>query len=223
MNVEGGGEQSTWASKALVGLLSLVVVLAAAFVFFPGLLSPDPDDVPTTTAPSPVSEEVPQARLRPAAPVRLVVPAIKLRAPVLPIEMNQQGVLYPPEDVSEVGWWQRSAKPGARKGQTVLTGHTVSSGRGVMDDLGKLEPGDRVRVRTPRGTTYYETTRVRDYTVEEVAAQAQALFGQDRRKGRLVLVTCTDWDGEVYRSNTIVFAKPVGARAGRSGSNGAVG
>jgi LPXTG-site transpeptidase (sortase) family protein len=131
---------------------------------------------------------------------------------VLPIEVNPDGVLHPPDDVDKVGWWQRSAKPGARRGQTVLTGHTVSSGGGVMDELGELARGDRVRVVSPEGTVVYRTTRVRDYSTEEVAAQARRLFGQDRRHGRLVLVTCTDWDGEVYRSNTIAFAAPVGAR-----------
>jgi LPXTG-site transpeptidase (sortase) family protein len=131
---------------------------------------------------------------------------------VIPIEMNTDGVLHPPDDVSEVGWWQRSAKPGAHTGQTLLTGHTVSSGGGVMDDLGELEAGDRVRVKSPRGTVIYETTRVRDYSTEQVAAQARKLFGQDREDGRLVLVTCSDWNGEVYESNTIVFAERIGAR-----------
>lgn len=209
--MEGGGEQAGWAKKAVIGLLSVAVALAAAFVLFGGLSQPEPDTEEAAPQGSAASS-VPQARLRPAAPVRLIVPALKLRAPVIPIEMNTDGVLHPPEDVSEVGWWQRSAKPGARKGQTLLTGHTVSSGGGVMDDLGKLEEGDRVRVKSPRGTVLYETTRVRDYSTEQVAAQARKLFGQDREDGRLVLVTCSDWNGEVYESNTIVFAERIGAR-----------
>jgi sortase (surface protein transpeptidase) len=89
-----------------------------------------------------------------------------------------------------------------------------------MDDLGDLEPGDRVRVRSRRGTLIYETTRVRDYTTEQVAEHAYDLFGQDREEGRLVLVTCTDWDGKVYRSNTIVFADPIGARRTASDPGG---
>jgi LPXTG-site transpeptidase (sortase) family protein len=210
VSIEGGGEPTPWTRKALAGLLGLIVALAATFVFFPGLLSPGSS--PDRAVPVKASASVPQAEVEPAVPVRLVIPAIDLRAPVLPIEMNQQGVLHPPDDVSEVGWWRRSAKPGAHKGQTVLTGHTVSSGGGVMDALGDLEPGDRVRVRSPKGTLIYETTRVRDYSTEEVAEHAHDLFGQDREKGRLVLVTCTDWDGEEYRSNTIVFADPIGAR-----------
>lgn len=210
--MEGGGAQLGWAKKAVTGLLSVAVALAAAFVLFGGLPEAEPDDTEEAAPQGSAASSVPQARLRPAAPVRLIVPALELRAPVVPIEMNTDGVLHPPDDVREVGWWQRSAKPGARKGQTLLTGHTVSSGGGVMDDLGKLAPGDRVRVKSPRGTVIYETTRVRDYSTEQVAAQARKLFGQDRGDGRLVLVTCSDWNGEVYESNTIVFAERIGAR-----------
>jgi LPXTG-site transpeptidase (sortase) family protein len=150
------------------------------------------------------------ADVRPAQPVRLVVPALDLRSPVVPIEVNTSGVLHPPEDVDVTGWWKRSAEPGADRGQTVLTGHTVSTGGGVMDRLDELDPGDRVRVRTPNGVVRYETTWVRTYSRAELATRARQLFGQ-ARSARLVLITCTDWDGAQYRSNTVAFARPVGA------------
>ena len=148
------------------------------------------------------------ASVQPAQPVRLVVPALDLRSTVVPIEVNTSGVLYPPEDVDVTGWWKRSAKPGSDRGQSVLTGHTVSTGGGVMDRLGELDPGDRVRVGTPNGVVRYETTRVRTYSRAELAARARQLFGQ-QRSARLVLITCTDWDGAQYRSNTVAFARPV--------------
>ena len=148
------------------------------------------------------------ASVQPAQPVRLVVPALDLRSQVVPIEVDPSGVLYPPDDVDVTGWWKRSAKPGAGRGQTVLTGHTVSTGGGVMDRLGELDRGDRVRVRTPKGVVRYETTDVRTYSRAELAGHARRLFGQER-SARLVLITCTDWDGSQYQSNTVVFARPV--------------
>ena len=96
----------------------------------------------------------------PAKPVRLVVPALKIRAPIKPIEVNDQQVLDPPRNPREVGWWKRSARPGATKGQTVLTGHTVHTGGGVMDNLGKLRKGQLVKVVTRKGTMVYRTTKV---------------------------------------------------------------
>jgi LPXTG-site transpeptidase (sortase) family protein len=177
-------------------LLALAIVLAVVGVVR-DQQSPD-----VQAQPAPVSVE-------PAAPVRLIVPAIDLRARVVPIEVDPDGVLFPPDDVDEVGWWRRSAEPGSNGGQTLMAGHTVSEGHGVMDDLGKLRTGDAVRVRTSEGTIRYETTGKTVYSRAELAAKAKRLFGQDRDDNRLVLITCTDWDGDVYRSNVVVFAERV--------------
>jgi LPXTG-site transpeptidase (sortase) family protein len=149
----------------------------------------------------------------PSTPELLIVPEIKLRAPVVPIEVDPKGVLTPPSDVHEVGWWKRSAKPGATSGQTLITGHTVHTGGGVMNRLGDLRPGATIRIRTPRGTVDYRATKVFVYTKAELAKHAEELFSQDRKNIRLVLVTCTGWTGKDYTSNIIVFADQLGVRA----------
>jgi LPXTG-site transpeptidase (sortase) family protein len=154
-----------------------------------------------------------QALAAPSNPELLIVPEIKLRAPVVPIELDPKGVLTPPSDVHEVGWWRRSAKPGATSGQTLVTGHTVHTGGGVMNRLGDLRPGATIQIRTPRGTVDYRATKVFVYTKAELAAHAEELFSQDRKDIRLVLVTCTGWTGKDYTSNIIVFADQLGVRA----------
>jgi LPXTG-site transpeptidase (sortase) family protein len=148
----------------------------------------------------------------PATPIKLVVPSLKIHAAIRPIEVNSSNVLDPPSNVHEVGWWQRSVRPGADHGQTVLTGHTVHTGGGVMNRLGKLQPGNVVRVITPKGTMVYRTTRVITLTKAELAQRSTELFGQGRETNRLVLVTCTGWTGKTYTSNIVVFAKPLGVR-----------
>ena len=145
-------------------------------------------------------------------PTRLVVPALGVRAPITPIEVSPSGVLDPPEDVDVVGWWKRSMRPGATRGQTVLTGHTVHTGGGVLDDLGDLRPGQVVRVVTPRGAMVYRTTRVVTLSKAELAARSKDLFGQERNRTRLVLITCTDWNGSDFESNVVAFARPLGVR-----------
>jgi LPXTG-site transpeptidase (sortase) family protein len=149
----------------------------------------------------------------PSNPELLIVPEINLRAPIVPIEVDPKGVLTPPSDVHEVGWWKRSAKPGATSGQTLVTGHTVHTGGGVMNRLGDLRPGATIRIRTPRGTVDYRATKVFVYTKAELAEHAEELFSQDRKNIRLVLVTCTGWTGKDYTSNIIVFADQLGVRA----------
>jgi len=148
----------------------------------------------------------------PAKPLRLVIPALKIRAPIKPIEVNDHQVLDPPRNPRDVGWWKRSAKPGATQGQTVLTGHTVHTGGGVMDRLGKLHKGQKVKVVTRKGTMVYRTTKVVTWTKEELAERAVDLFSQEREDERLVLITCSGWTGSSYTRNVIVFAEPLGVR-----------
>src|ERR1700712_148437 len=149
----------------------------------------------------------------PAKPIELVVPALKIHAKIKPIEVNAQNVLDPPEDVHQVGWWRRSVRPGNDHGQTVLTGHTVHTGGGVMNRLAQLHPGNVVRVVTPKGTMVYRTTKVLTLSKAQLAKRSTALFGQGRESNRLVLVTCTGWTGSTYTSNVVAFAEPLGVRA----------
>lgn len=148
-------------------------------------------------------------------PERLLIPSISVDAPVVPIEMDRTTrVLSPPADVKEVGWWTRSAHPGAESGQSLITGHSVRLGDGVMDRLGDVTRGATVQVVGAKGsngkakTASYQVERVFVYTRKQVAAHSEELFGQGYHPRRLVLVTCTDWDGEEYRSNIIVYAQP---------------
>lgn len=185
---------ASWTTVMLV----LGTLLAAA-----GFLLPSPDATPAATPGY-------RAMGAPAKPVRLVVPSLKIKAPILPIEVNDQQILDPPRNPRDVGWWQRSARPGAAQGQTVLTGHTVHTGGGVMDDLGDLHKGELVKVVTPKGTMEYTTTKVVTWSKSELADRAVDIFAQQRSDTRLVLITCTDWTGSTYNSNIVVFAKPLG-------------
>ena len=142
-------------------------------------------------------------------PDEILVPSIKIEAPLISIELASDGVLTPPSDTDVVGWWDGSAEPGSGEGQTVVTGHTVSTGGGVMNDLPKVDVGAVVQVRD-EGTVYdYRVIGVFKLTKEEVAAASEQLFGQGSQGGRLVLVTCTDYHDGDYDSNVIVWAEPI--------------
>jgi LPXTG-site transpeptidase (sortase) family protein len=193
------------AGDRIAGLSTRLLVLFIAMVIA-GFVIPSPGIAGDTK----IATGKYQPLAAPSKPVELIVPEIALRAPIVPIEIDAKGVLTPPSDVHEVGWWKRSAKPGATSGQTLVTGHTVHTGGGVMNRLGDLRPGSLVQIRTPRGTVDYRATKVFVYTKAELAAHAQELFSQKRQHGRLVLVTCTGWTGHDYTSNIIVFADQLG-------------
>jgi LPXTG-site transpeptidase (sortase) family protein len=84
----------------------------------------------------------------------------------------------------------------------------VHTGGGALDRLEELEPGDVVTVRTTRDTMDYAVDEVEIRNKGFVAEQAERLFSQEV-PGRLVLITCEDWDGTRYRSNVVVTAQPV--------------
>lgn len=145
----------------------------------------------------------------PSRPTGLIIPALGVRAPVVPLAAEGE-VLTPPGDVSEVGWWRAGRRPGARNGNVLITGHTVHTGGGVFDNLGDLTVDDQIEVDTRTGPLVYQVVEVRYLSVAQLAAEAPDLFAHGG-PSRLVLVTCAGWDGAqyAYHGNTVVIAEPM--------------
>lgn len=235
----GAGETSTTESSASdassgsnrlasalgAGMLVLLVGVAGWIVY-----GPDDDTTPTAAEPEPSASssappqqtergrrfeptpepEVTYERMDPSSPVRLSVPSVGIEAPVVSIPLQDGSVLDPPSDPSTLGWWDDSARPGDRTGQTVITGHTVSTGGGAMDPMVDVEPGSTVDVETNEGTMRYRVTEKEVVTRPDLAERAEEIFGQDVTKGRLVIVTCTNWNGAVWEDNLVVYGTPLG-------------
>jgi LPXTG-site transpeptidase (sortase) family protein len=139
-------------------------------------------------------------------PQRILLPQLSVSAPVVSISASR-GSLTPPSDPQTVGWWSGGAQPGAKRGSAVITGHTVHSGGGAFDNLGQLQKGDSVVVATARGSLRYRVTGITTYRKQALATHAEQVFDQSV-SGRLVLITCEDWNGKVYLSNVVVMAVP---------------
>jgi LPXTG-site transpeptidase (sortase) family protein len=165
-----------------------------------GLVDRPADEAPGTRGPAVTAE--------PLAGRRLVIPTLGVDSAIVPIEAPG-GTLTPPDDAQQVGWWSAGAAPGDEQGSALVTGHTLSSGSGALQDLETLAPGDRMTVRTPDGRLAYEVQEVQVFDKGTVAAEAQELFSQTS-EGRLVVITCEDYNGSVYLSNVVVTATPVG-------------
>jgi LPXTG-site transpeptidase (sortase) family protein len=146
-----------------------------------------------------------RAEPEPGSPRLIRVPALGISSRVIPIHAPNRA-LVPPSDPQRLGWWADGAKPGAARGSAVVTGHSVHTGGGALDDLESLRPDDRVVVRTDHETLRYVVRRVRIYDKGSLDELAAAVFSQ-KVPGRLVLVTCEDWNGERYLSNVVVTAK----------------
>jgi len=204
-----------------IAALALVAVTAAC--------GSDHDDVtPVRSTPAPPSAmtappDVTEVSPRPTAiqsesiatqaggiegPYMLRIPRIGVDAPVVPIKSNEERILEPPRDPKIVGWWGDGAAPGEPHGSAVLVGHTVrNKGGGVFDDIGDLTRGDAIKVEGSDSTLTYRVQSIDVLSKEEVARNAEEIFAQTGA-GRLVVITCDDWDGTGWQSNVVTIAAP---------------
>ncbi len=139
------------------------------------------------------------------APQRLDLPSIGVSAEVFPIGTEGSATLVPPADYTTVGWWSQGAEPGSGQGTTILAGHTVHTGGGALDHLGDVRAGDQVVLERANQDLRYEVTSVMTYRKGTLARRAAAIFDQTGPE-RLAIVTCGDWNGEIYLSNVVVIA-----------------
>jgi LPXTG-site transpeptidase (sortase) family protein len=168
----------------------------------------DPPSTPFLVSRRPAPKIVaPKALPAAGKPRSLRVDRLSVRSEVVPIS-GESGVLLPPSDATVLGWWREGAVPGAARGTAAMTGHTVSTGGGAFDNLRRLVAGDRVVVRTSKGTIPYVVRSTRIYGTAALARNSRKIFRLDG-PGRLVLITCSDYNGEVYLTNTVVTAVPV--------------
>jgi LPXTG-site transpeptidase (sortase) family protein len=140
-------------------------------------------------------------------PRQVRIPRLSVDSEVIPIS-GQTGTLLPPDDPQDLGWWREGKPVGAQYGTTVITGHSVHTGGGALDNLAKLVVGDKLRVRTDDGWIEYAVQRTQVYSKGDLAEDAEQLFRLSG-PGRLVVVSCDDWNGEFYESNAVVVATPV--------------
>ncbi len=194
-----------------IALPWLVLALTGGFASGSDEASSSPaSSLPPQRLESPPATSAPEVAgpLRSAGvPIRVSVAALGVRSVVVPISGNS-GALVPPADPRTLGWWQEGQVVGAAAGATVITGHTVHTGGGALDDLGSLQVRDQVIITTRAGRVTYEVRRVVDVPPAKLAKQAPHLFDA-AGDPRLVLITCSDWNGSEYLSNTVVSAVPV--------------
>ncbi len=155
---------------------------------------------PTVTATSPAD-----------VPVAVTVGGTAISAPVTAVGVDRTGDVEIPEQVTTVGWYRFSARPGAPAGSTVLVGHVDSAeqGEGAFFRLHTAAAGATVTVRTASGATAtYRVVSVQAYP--KTAVPLSALFSLDGSP-RLTLVTCGgsfDAASRSYRDNVVVTAVP---------------
>lgn len=146
------------------------------------------------------------------APRRVSIPVIGVATRIVPVGLRRDGALAIPDDVSLVGWYELGVPPGADRGSAVLVAHRDGrgQGRGVFYELGRLDVGDELTVRTSSGGSLGFRVVARE-SIRKQRLPYEELFAADGTP-RLTLISCGgvyDPDHGGYQDNIVVTAVPL--------------
>jgi sortase (surface protein transpeptidase) len=144
-------------------------------------------------------------------PTRIVIPAIRVSAPLIPLGLNRDRTIQVPQSFSVAGWFRPGPEPGER-GAAVILGHVDSrSGPGVFFHVSALRPGDMIRVvLRSRKALQFVVTGGRE--VPKRHFPTEAVYGRTPTP-TLRLITCGGRFNPAtghYVDNFIVFARLIG-------------
>ncbi|AQX79422.1 hypothetical protein BWO91_05030 [Plantibacter flavus] len=142
---------------------------------------------------------------------RVQIPSIGVDAAVEPLERDASGVLLPPAEWEDAGWYRAGVMPG-QVGPAVIAGHLDTTLReAVFVHLKQLVAGDQVTVTMSDGSTAtYAVDRAID--VEKKTFPTEEVYGPTP-DAQLRLITCNgpfDDAANTYANNYVVFASLVG-------------
>ncbi|MFE7899849.1 class F sortase [Streptomyces sp. NPDC057424] len=166
---------------------------------------------PATRKPRPPVGPRPLPRSR---ATRLLIPYLRLDAPVMDLGLDRDRRLTaPPDDDPElVGWYRHGASPG-EQGTAVAVGHLdTDSGPAVFAGLTELKRGRTVKARRADGRiAVYTVDKIKSY--EKSHFPSQEVYGA-RGRPELRLITCGgSYDRRKgYSGNVVVFAHLTGIR-----------
>ncbi len=165
-----------------------------------------------TVSPSP-------APTTPLPPEEIIIPAIGLDAPVVPLGWMAEEVggayqsRWEPLPQGAAGWHRDSGCPGAGT-NIVLSGHHNIEGQ-VFRDLIGLEVGDRISIRAGQATYDYEVAEkllLPEKDMPEGQRVQNASWMWPTREERLTLITCWPYESNTHR--LVVWARPVAGASG---------
>jgi sortase (surface protein transpeptidase) len=175
--------------------------------------------VPDAQAVSVALEKVEPVKMNPRhtvrkqmpTPSRIVIPAIRVSAPLIPLGLNPDRTIQVPKSFSVAGWFRPGPEPG-EQGAAVILGHVDSrSGPGVFFHVSALRRGDMIRV-------VLRSHKALQFVVTGGREVSKARFPTKLVYGRtpvptLRLITCGGRFNPAtghYLDNFIVFARLIG-------------
>ncbi|MDO8557329.1 MAG: sortase [Candidatus Jorgensenbacteria bacterium] len=149
------------------------------------------------------------------SPVRLKIPKLNIDAGFQYNGLKSDGTMEIPNNVTDVGWFTGSPRPG-EKGSSIVTGHVaqirggIMTKPGVFSNLSELKIGDKLYVLNDKGESIAFV--VRESRVYDPTADATDIFTPGDGGIHLNLITCEgSWNPEKlsYTQRLVVFTDAV--------------
>lgn len=143
----------------------------------------------------PNSTEVAEYIVAPDKPRYLSIPSLGINnSRIVEIGLKSNGELSTPYNIYDVGWYTKSALPGA-KGVSIIDAHGGAQGSGIFRSLPRIHQGATINIEMGDGRMY-------TYTVVDLATKAigdeandymnkSAFSSPTPGKSSLTLITCT--------------------------------
>ncbi|MFC4057681.1 class F sortase [Planomonospora corallina] len=167
------------------------------------------------TAPPPQPTAPAAAPMRPATPLRLVIPKLKVDAPITSVGLDERRAIEVPpvDDPNLVGWYRLGSTAG-EAGPAIMLGHKdTKKGSAVFSRLHELRNGDTIEVRRQDGMIAVFTVGGLEQAEKEVFP-TQRVYGESAEP-QLHLITCGgvyDRTTGHYTDNVIVYATMTSTR-----------
>lgn len=192
--------------KRSIAVAGFVVYVFAVAYFLRFMTTPPPEEVAVrSTVQQQGTAKKPVAF---SAPIRLVIPSIKVNAVVASTGLTSDGSMDIKKSPIDVAWYKFGPSPGS-KGSAVIAGHYGwENGRGsVFNDLHSLRPGNVVTVKNEAGALV--SFVVRKTKLYDPEADASEIFTSSDGKSHLNLITCEgEWieARQTYSRRLVVFS-----------------
>ena len=207
-------------ARAATALAGLVLAVAGAFAVFRAVSgSARTLTGGATTVPSSVRTVPPRtaadiaAALRPSAPLRIIIPSLRVDAPVMRLGRAADGPIQVPPLANHnlAGWYDRSVTPG-QDGTSIILGHVDSvTGSSAFYAIKDLTRGELVEVvRADGKTATFSVDGVQE--VAKATFPAGEIYGNTRYP-ELRLITCGgpfDTATRQYLDNIVVYTHLTG-------------
>lgn len=170
------------------------------------------NEVATTTADAEETEISPSVIAQHVVPTdhpkRITIAKTKTNARVLGLGLKGGKQLDAPKNIFDVGWYDKSAKPGSGGGAVLLDGHVSGKRKkGVFYNLNSLISGDVIQIERGDGQIIdYQVVKIEAYPHNDVDMTAAMLPVENGKEG-LNIITCHgDVSAGSYEERLVVFA-----------------